>query len=74
MFRNAYYNKRTSTMHLWHTVKGERLHDEIPWVPYLYIPVAESPVKPSLKTCLLHAGSSVLMLIIKTIVIVTKKV
>lgn len=43
-FRNAYYNRRTNTMHLWHTIKGERFYDEIPWVPFLFVPTNESDI------------------------------
>jgi len=37
LFRNIYYDQKKSKMHLWHTVKGERLYDIYDWTPYLYI-------------------------------------
>ena len=37
MFKNAFYNTKTDTLHLWETVKGENQYTEIPWVPYVFI-------------------------------------
>lgn len=42
MFRNAYYESKTSTVHLWETIKGERFYDRINWVPYVYVPDDEN--------------------------------
>ncbi len=36
MFRNVYYNKKTSKIHLWETTDGERKYKEFNWVPYVY--------------------------------------
>jgi DNA polymerase elongation subunit (family B) len=44
-FRNVHYDHRTSTIHLWHTVKGERVYDRVEFVPYVFVPVAESGVR-----------------------------
>lgn len=38
MFRNAYYNTKTSQVYLWETIKGERRFEIIDWVPYIYVP------------------------------------
>ncbi len=36
MFKNIYYNTKTSKIHLWDQVKGKDDYDEISWVPYVF--------------------------------------
>lgn len=45
MFRNCYYDVKKGIMHLWETINGERLHTEIPWVPYVYVKDKHGDVK-----------------------------
>ena len=44
-FVNCYYNQRTSKIHLWEEIKGERFYDVQPWSPYCFIKTSESPIK-----------------------------
>jgi DNA polymerase elongation subunit (family B) len=37
-FRNVYYDKKNNQIHLWETVKGERLYSIHDWIPYVYVP------------------------------------
>ena len=41
MFRNVYYYKRSSRIHLWETINGKRLYDSFSWVPYVYVKTNE---------------------------------
>lgn len=45
MFRNVSYDYRKSQIHLWETVKGERLYTVIPWVPFLFVKDDEGEFK-----------------------------
>jgi len=45
MFRNVYYDTRKSIIHLWEQVKGHDNHEEIQWVPYLYIEDEDGDIK-----------------------------
>jgi len=37
MFKNIYYNTKTSTIHLWEQIRGENLYSAIYWVPYAFV-------------------------------------
>lgn len=45
MFKNIYYNTRTSMIHIWEQVKGENFYTEIEWCPYVYFPYERGDVK-----------------------------
>jgi DNA polymerase elongation subunit (family B) len=45
MFKNSYYDARSSTIYLWEQIKGENMFTEIPWVPYVFIPHEKGSVK-----------------------------
>jgi DNA polymerase elongation subunit (family B) len=45
MFKNVYYNTKSSTIHLWEQLKGENFYTEIPWVPYVFFPYEKGDVK-----------------------------
>lgn len=36
MFKNTFYNTRTSELHLWDQIKGEDFYDIISWSPYVF--------------------------------------
>jgi len=44
MFRNIFYDTKKSTIHLWETIKGERLYTSIPFVPYIFVKTKESDI------------------------------
>lgn len=45
MFKNVSYNQYKSTIHLWEQFNGEDHYTDIPWVPYLFEPVDDGPIK-----------------------------
>jgi DNA polymerase elongation subunit (family B) len=45
MFRNVYYNTKTSILHLWETVNDKQKYQEIYWVPYVFIRNPEGTVR-----------------------------
>jgi DNA polymerase elongation subunit (family B) len=38
LFKNSYYDTKTSTIHLWEQLDGNDLYTKIEWVPYVYVP------------------------------------
>ena len=45
MLRNVFYDTIASQIHLWETIKGERLYDIINWVPYFFQKTSKSDIK-----------------------------
>jgi len=45
MFRNVFFNTKTSKIHLWENVKGVDLYTEIDWVPYVFIKTSGGNIK-----------------------------
>ena len=44
-FINCFYNQRTSKMHLWEEIRGERFHDVVDWTPYVFLKTQQSEIK-----------------------------
>ena len=44
-FINAHYNTRSGKMHIWEEINGERLHDIVDWVPYVFIKTNKSDIR-----------------------------
>ena len=45
IFKNIYYNTRTSTAHVWEQIKGKNFHNEVPFVPYVYVDDEDGNIK-----------------------------
>lgn len=41
MFRNVFYNTKTSEIHLWDTIKGVRNYTSFKWIPYVFVKTNE---------------------------------
>lgn len=51
MFKNIFYNPKTSTVHLWTQIKGKNDYDEVKWVPYVYEDNKDGEIKSIEGTC-----------------------
>ena len=45
MFRNVHFDYRSNKINLWETINGKRTFTEIDWVPYIFVPDKEGPIK-----------------------------
>lgn len=42
IFKNIHYDTRKSVMHVWEQIKDKNLHNEISWVPYVFVEDSDS--------------------------------